>query len=808
MTKLKELSIDKLRRICKAKNFKFKTTNEIKVSEKILNQQRAARAIDFGLRIKDKGYNIFAAGLLGTGRNTAVSSAIEKIASTQPAPGDWCYVYNFDHPDEPKAIHLKAGLGEEFKKDMNKIIKELKISISRAFDGKDYEERKRHIVKKFQEKRDKLVADLEQKAGSRGFKMKQTSTGLISLPLFKGKAVSPEKFESLNKEEREKIEKEREELQLEMSDAIRKIRNLEKEIKLQVEKLDKRIALFATEHLIEELKQKYKDYVDIIKHLERLEEDVIDNIDIFRGKEPLPFSIPGLALPSPQKLFTKYRVNAFVNNKEMVGAPIIKEINPTYYNLVGRVEYRSQLGSMTTDFTMMKPGAIHLANGGYLIIQALDLLKNFMAWEAIKRVIETGQVKIEDINEQFRLISTVTLKPQPIPVNVKIILVGHPLIYHLLYVLDEDFRKLFKVKADFSMLMDRTSAQVDSYVHFISITSQHEKLLSFTNQAVAKIVEYGSRLVEDQDKLSARFLDIANLLREASYWAESAKSNVVTANHVTKAIEEKIYRSDMIEERLRELIKDGSFLIDTKSKIAGQVNGISVIDVGDYAFGLPSRITARAYMGQKGLVDIQREAKLGGRIHSKGVMIIAGYFGEKFAQNKPLAVSASLSFEQTYCEIEGDSASSAEIYALMSTLSNLPIEQGIAVTGSVDQRGNIQSIGAVNEKIEGFYHVCKQGGLNGRQGVVIPESNVRNLMLKEEILKAVKDKKFHIYPIKTIEEGIEILTGKSTGIKKADGSYPKNTVFGLVDKKLTELAEGLMKFSKDTPAKNNKRKNK
>lgn len=806
MKKFIELSAGELRKIINPADFKFKTTDEIKAKARILNQERASKSINFGLRMKEKGYNIFASGILGTGRNSAISSALEEIAFSQPTPDDWCYVYNFDSPDEPKAIHLKAGRGEEFKKDMDEVIKELKSNVPKAFDSKDYEEQKRNIIKKFQEKRDKLVEDLEQKARGKGFELKQTSTGLISVPLVCGKAVSPEKFEGLSEEERRNIEKYREELQNEIAEMIRKVRNLEKEIKLQVKKLDKRIALFATEHLIEELKEKYKDYGDIVKHLESAQEDIIENIEVFREKEAPIFPIPEMVMPGDKKLFTKYQVNVLINNKETKGAPIIKETNPTYYNLTGRIEYRSQLGSMTTDFSMIKPGAIHKANGGYLIVQALDVLKNFLAWDAMKGIIKTEHIKIEDINEQFRIISTATLKPQPIPVKVKIIMVGHPFIYHLLYVLDEEFRKLFKVKADFNMLMDRTDEQINNYVNFVSVRTRQENLLPFTSDAVAKVVEYGSRLIEDQNKLSARFLDIADILREASHWAEIDKAKKVTASYVTKALEEKVYRSNMIEERIREMIKEGTILITVEGEAVGQVNGLSVIDLGDYAFGLPSRITARAYMGNRGVIDIQREAKLGGKIHSKAVMIISGYLGENFAHNKPLTVSASLSFEQTYSEVEGDSASTAEIYALLSALSGLPIKQEIAVTGSVDQRGNIQPIGGVNEKVEGFFYVCKQAGLSGRQGVIIPQTNVKNLMLKEEVVNAVRDGKFHIYPVKAIEQGIEILTGKLAGEKKKDGSYTKDTVFGLADKKLTDLALGWLKFSSTAKIKKNKKK--
>ncbi|MGB3112338.1 MAG: AAA family ATPase [Candidatus Omnitrophota bacterium] len=579
-------------------------------------------------------------------------------------------------------------------------------------------------------------------------------------------------------------------MHINIEQVLSEVRSMEKDAKNMIKELEKEVALFSVKHMIDELRFKYREFDNIVHHLDLVQEDIVDNIDIFKEEEEEAagalFGVKG----APKKnAFIKYQVNLLVDHRHSEGAPVVKEPNPTYYNLVGRIEYASYFGSMTTNFTMIGPGALHKANGGYLILQAMDVLKNFMSWDALKRVISNREIKVEDINEQIRLISTTGLKPKPILCDIKIIMVGPPWLYQILYKYDEDFRKMFKIKADFDTEMDRDLDKINKYSAFVKVRCEEENLRHFTSDAVAKIVEYGSRIRGDQEKLSARFMYIADILREANYWAGKDHAQYVESRHMEKALQEKIYRSNMIEEKIIELINKNILMIDVDGSRVGQVNGLAVIDIGEYMFGKPSRITARTFMGKTGVVDIERQVKMGGNIHSKGVLILSGYLGEKFAQDVPLSLSASICFEQSYDGVEGDSASSTEAYCLLSSLSGVPIKQYIAVTGSMNQHGMVQPIGGVNEKIEGFYHACKVKGLTGKQGVIIPSSNVKHLMLKDEVIDAVKKGKFHIWPVSTIDEGIEILTGEKAGKMDAKGRYSRGTIYYLTAKKLNEYSK-------------------
>jgi len=542
--------------------------------------------------------------------------------------------------------------------------------------------------------------------------------------------------------------------------------------------------------MTDELRFKYRECVDVIKHLNHVQEDILKNIDIFKEEEEspaLPIFTPKVA--SKEDAFKKYQVNVLVDHSQSEGAPVIIEQNPTYYNLLGRIEYTAQFGSMTTDFSMVAPGALHKANGGYLILQAMDVLTAFMAWDALKRVIRNHEIKVEDINEQYRLISTTSLKPRPIPCDIKIIMIGPMWLYQVLYRHDENFRKMFKVKADFEIEMDRDEEKIKKYASFIKVRCGEEGLRHFDRKTVAKVVEYGSRITGDQDKLSARFMDIADILRESNHWAGQDHSEYVQVEHFEKAVQEKVYRSNLIEEKIGELIEKNVIMIDTGGSALGQINGLAIYDMGEYMFGKPSRITARTYIGEKGVVDIERQVKMGGSIHSKGVMILSGYLGEQFAQEHPLNLNASICFEQSYDGVDGDSASSTEAYCLLSSLSGIPLRQDIAVTGSMNQHGIVQPVGGINQKIEGFYHVCRVKGLTGKQGVMIPSENVRHLMLKDEVVDAVKKGKFHIWSVETIDEGIELLTGEKAGGRTSGGRYPKGTIKYLVAKKLREYWE-------------------
>jgi lon-related putative ATP-dependent protease len=803
----KELKPKDLKKACDPSIFPFKTTEDYVFEHEPLHQERGVSAIDFGLNVKSDGYNIFVCGATGTGRNTQVNNAVNEIAATQKTPGDWLYVNNFVNEDEPVAINLPAGRGRIFKKDMEELIADLKIEIPKAFESEDYEKRKHDLLREYKKSRDATLQDIEEKAFEGGFVLKQSATGVILVPRSGDRPMTDEEYVKLSDEEKEHIEKKKHEFHIRIEQVLSEVRAMEKEAKIKIKELEKEVALFSVKHMIDELRFKYREFDDVVQHLNLVQEDIVENIDAFKEEEEeAAVSLFGVKGAPKKNVFLKYQVNLLVDHRHSEGAPVIREPNPTYYNLVGRIEYASYFGSMTTNFTMIGPGALHKANGGYLILQAMDMLKNFMSWDALKRVIRNREIKVEDINEQIRLISTTGLKPKPIPCDIKIIMVGPPWLYQILYKYDEDFRKMFKIKADFDIEMDRDEDKIRKYSAFIKVRCEEENLRHFSRDAVGKVVEYGSRLTGDQDKLSARFMYIADILREANYWAGKEHAQYVGPLHVSKALHEKVYRSNLIEEKIIELISENILMIDVEGRRVGQVNGLAVLDIGEYAFGKPSRITARTFMGKAGVVDIERQVKMGGNIHSKGVLILSGYLGEKFARENPLSLSASICFEQSYEGIEGDSASSTEAYCLLSSLSDVPIRQDIAVTGSMNQHGVVQPIGGVNEKIEGFYHACKVKGLTGKQGVMIPVSNIKHLMIKDEVVEAVKKGKFHIWPVSTIDEGIEILTGKKAGKKDAKGKYPRGTINYLVDKKLKEYSEKYAASQGKTGRKKTKKK--
>lgn len=793
-TRYTEVSADELRRFCDPNTLRFETTNDIPVLEGTVGQDRGVNALNFGFDIKMRGFNLYVSGPTGTGRNSTVQAFLAEQAKTEPVPNDICYVNNFKEPDKPNAIFLPPGMGTQLVRDMDELVEAAKREIPRAFEDENYEKRKNEILNEVQQQRGKMLADLQKQAEQMGLAMEVTQIGIITVPLMHGKPISREEFEHLPDEVKEEIQRRSEKLQEMIRQSLAKARKLEKEASERIARLDREVALFAIGHLLDELFEKYKEHEEVVEYLGQVRDDMMDHLEDFKAPEKAKVSIPGLEELQAGPSFERYSVNLIVDNSEQKGAPIVVENNPTYYNLIGRVDFKARLGALVTDFTQIKAGALHKANGGYLVLQALDVLLSPMSWDALKRTLRSGEVRIENIAEYYGLIPTSTLKPEPIPVDVKVILIGSPLVYHILYAVDEDFRKLFKVKADFDIEMKRTDENIEKYAQFIAARVKECNLRPFHKSAVAKVVEYGSRLISDKEKLSTRFIEIADLVSEASFWASKNGNAVVMAEDVQKAIEEKVYRSNLIEQKIQELIEQGVIMIDTDGAVVGQVNGLSVYQIGDYTFGRPSRITARTFIGKAGVVNIEREVKLSGPIHNKGVMILSSYLGSKFAHNKPLTLSASLTFEQLYEGVEGDSASSAELYALLSSLSDIPIKQGIAVTGSVNQKGEIQPIGGATEKIEGFYAVCKAKGLTGEQGVIIPHQNVRHLMLKEEIVDAVREGKFHIWPIKTIEEGIEILTGVPAGERDLKGNYPPDTVLGRADAKLLQFAEVVKEY--------------
>ncbi|MDI6890070.1 MAG: ATP-binding protein [Thermodesulfovibrionales bacterium] len=799
------VSIDELYKRCDPNIFAFNTTDELPVFTGTIGQERALSSLDFGLSLESAGFNIFLLGENGTGRITTIRSILAQKAMSEPVPKDWCYVYNFKDPDIPMTISLEPGKAVVFQKDMEELIKILRVEIPKVFESKEYEKQRNKIIEEAQKKQRDIFSSLEEEAQAKGFSVRKTVSGLIIIPVKKtGEPLTEEEYELLDEKTRKRIDEIGKTLQEKLNDVVRVAREAEKLVKDELAKFEKEAALAAVGHLIDELKGKYREHEKIISYLEDVKENILENLADFKVQEEQVPALPFMKLPKAEPAFTRYTVNVLVNNKDCRGAPCIFESNPTYYNLFGRIEHKIQYGIAITDFSMIKGGSLHKANGGYIVINALDLLRNIFAYDALKRAIRNKEAKIEDVWEQYRLISTTTLKPEAIPLDVKVILVGSPFLYYLLYNLDEEYRELFKVKADFDSRMDRTDENIHKYASFVATRCKEEELFPFDRTGVAKVVEVGSRLAEHQNKLSSRFSDIADIIREASYWASKSNGRVVTEKHVQKAIDERIYRTNRIEERLREMILEGTLIVDTEGEKLGQVNGLAVVDLGDYSFGKPSRITARTYAGKAGVVNIERETKMSGRIHEKAILIIANYLGSKYATKKPISLSASITFEQLYEMVEGDSATCAELYALLSSIADIPLKQGIAVTGSMDQNGDVQPVGGINEKIEGFFDLCKLRGFDNSHGVIIPSRNIKNLMLKKDVVDAVKEGKFTIYPIDRVEEGLEILTGMPAGDLKEDGTYPEGTVNYLVVKRLTEISEAVKEKKEEEKEKKEK----
>jgi len=774
----------------------FRSTEELPPLEGIIGQERATRAIDFGIEISSHGYNIFVLGPVGSGKMTAIRRAMEQMARKRPVPDDWCYVNNFEEPDKPKALRLPAGTGSIFRRDMEELVSDLRDSLPRAFESEEYQKKRNILVQSFSDRRAELIGALEKRAKEKGFALQQVGPGVMLMPVVQGKPVPPEKFDSLPREEKERIEKARSSVQEDLAPILKELRQKEKEVREEVHQLETKMAAVAVGPLMRELFDKYNQHHEVVAYLKQVEQDVIENVHDFlkEPEEEKENILAALGVVRRKPTFERYSVNLLVDHRNSVGAPVVVETNPTHQNLLGRIEHRAQFGTFVTSFTMIKPGALHRANGGYLVLEVKDVLMNYFAYDALKRALKNRQIKIEEISEPFRIIATVTLRPEPIPLDVKVILVGNPWLYYLLYNLDEDFRKLFKVQADFGNIMDFSKDGVRKYALFIGERCREEGLNHFAPEAVKKVLEYSSRLVEDRRKLATKFTEITDLVREASFWASRNGHKVVKAEDVKKAIEEKDYRANRIEERVRELLEEGTILVDVDGQSVGQVNGISILWLGNFQFGKPSRITAQTFVGQAGLINIERESKLSGRIHDKGMLILSGYIGGKYAQDRPLSLSASIAFEQTYEEVEGDSAASAEVYALLSSLAGVPIRQDIAVTGSVNQHGEIQPVGGVTRKIEGFFDVCRAKGFTGKQGVIIPAKNVQNLVLRDDVVEAVKEGTFHIYPVETVDEGMEILTGMRAGKRLRDGRYEKGTLNALVQKRLEELAKVWKKF--------------
>lgn len=794
-----ELTATQVRRKCDPALLSCNSTEDLVPKEGIIGQDRALSALNFGLNILKKGFNIYISGPSGTGRTTAIKSFLEAKAAKKEVPPDWCYVHNFKDSYCPRALKVSAGMGQLLQKDMTRLIDSARRSLAQAFTSKEYAERREEVTSDYSRKREAVFNDISKKAEASGFLLQNTPVGLVFIPSSNGMPMSEEAYNRLNSEEKEVYREKREELSKDLKEQVANLRAEESTVEKRMEETDREVARYSVNYLFEEIKNRYSEVPQVIGYLNEVEQDIIDNFAQFKA-EPQQ-NVPSDPMSAMRGLIQsqtlkKYEVNILVDNSGLKGAPVVLEFNPTFNNLLGRIEKEAQFGTSYTDFTMIKGGSLHRANGGYLVMRIEDLLTSFQSWDGLKRTLRDGQMTIEEISERLGYLATKSLRPEPIPLDIKVVVIGEPLYYYLLLRMDLDFKELFKIKADFDSRMDRTEDNLRDYSAVICRMCREEEVKHLKNDALAKIIEHSSRLADDQEKLSTLFADIADIIREANFWAEEDGTSLIEAGHIDKAIEQKVYRSNLIQQRINEMIEQGMIMIDTDGERVGQVNGLSVIDLGDFSFGRPTRITASVGVGREGLIDIEREAKLGGRLHTKGVMILNGYVTEKYVQNIPLSLSARLVFEQSYEEIEGDSASSTELYALLSRLADVPIRQSIAVTGSVNQKGDVQAIGGLNEKIEGYFEVCQVKGLNGKQGVLIPSSNVRNLMLKEEVVEAIKAGNFHIYPVSTIDEGMEVLTGLKAGKRQQDGHYEPDSINSKVQNRLSTLAERLRDFSR------------
>ncbi|MGD8398045.1 MAG: ATP-binding protein [Anaerolineae bacterium] len=801
MGKKKELEATKLCQRTDPDQFEFETTAELEERTEVIGQPRVVAAMRFGVGMEQEGYNIFALGPTGTGKRRVIRSYFQERAAGEPVPDDWCYVNNFGERHKPKAIHLPPGKGSQFRDDMDDLVQSLSTALSAAFESEEYQARRQTITQAFQEQQSAAFQEIQEKAEEKGVTLLRTPAGLVFAPVKEGEVLSAEEVQGLSEEERERLEGEVEMLQDELQKVVRQVPAWQSETQEKLKALSREMANFAVGGMIDALREKYGDYPEIVEHLDAVQKDIVENARDFLQAGEEQSQLPAMLRVSAQDsqagspLGRRYRVNLMVDHSESEGAPVVYEDNPTYQNLVGRVEHRAQMGALLTDFNLIKPGALHRANGGYLILDARKVLTQPYAWEALKRALQSGEIRIESLGQMLSLVSTISLDPDPIPLDVKIALYGEPMLYYLLYQLDPDFAELFKVEADFSEQMDRGDGNQQLYARLIASLAQQEKLRPLDRTAVARVIERSARLVGDAVKLSTRTRDITDLLSEANYWAGEDKSDVVHGKHVQQAIDAQIYRADRIRSRMQEAIQRDIVLIDTEGERIGQVNGLSVIMLGNFAFGRPSRITARVRLGKGNVVDIEREVDLGGPIHSKGVLILSGFLGGRYAEERPLSLSASLVFEQSYGGVEGDSASSAELYALLSAIAEVPIRQSFAVTGSVNQHGVVQAIGGVNEKIEGFFDVCQARGLTGAQGVLIPVSNVQHLMLREDVVEAVAAGDFAVYAVETVDEGIEILTGLPAGEPDEEGNYPEGSINYLVQRRLAELATQRQAFT-------------
>ena len=789
MKKKNELSYKDLRVTCNPEIFKFEDTSELEAVNTEIGQERGIKALEFGVNVDIKGYNIYLEGPSGVGKTMYAKNYLDKIAKKKKVPSDWCYIYNFTNPNEPIAVSFPAGQGKEFKETMDAFIKDIRSDIKSTFNNDEFEKEKTLIRQDFEEKRANLLDKLNQESEKHGFQVKSAQNGIYMMPIIDGKTIEEEEFEKLDEDVKKQFEEKSSIVQEQIMHVIGQIKEMERASDKRLEEWQSNIALLTVNSHINYIKSKYKRNKKVNQFLNDVKQDILKNICIFTAKEDE--KQPQQAGPRQEspKPWLNYRVNLFVDNSNLEGAPVIMDSNYSYHNIFGKLEYENYYGALKTDYTMLKPGLLQMANGGYIIFQAKDLLANGICYEALKKALRIKEISIENTADQRSSMVMISLKPEPIPLDLKVLIVGNDTIYQSLLAMDSDFRKLFKIKVEFEEDAPLTEENMNKLARFIHGFCEQEELPHLDKGAVSKIIEYASKISGEQEKLSTRFTDIAQVVGEAATWAQMDKKKIVTAEYINIALKERIERVKKYDSKYMEMIKENTLLIDTDGLQIGQINGLTVMTIGDYTFGKPVKITANTYMGKTGVVNVEREVELSGSSHSKGVLILTGYLGEMFAQDIPLSLTASICFEQLYNGVDGDSASSTELYAILSSLSGIPINQSISVTGSVNQKGEIQPIGGVNDKIEGFYQVCKMRGLDGSHGVMIPTQNVKNLSLSEEIVEAVKNKKFHIYAISTIEEGIEILTGVPAGKRDANGRFPAGSINYLAYEKLKKYAE-------------------
>ena len=794
MRKINELSYKDLKDVCNPNMFKFEKIKEIAdTTNLVYGQDRGIKALEFGVNVDLKGYNLYLEGPAGVGKTMYTKKFLQTKALKEKIPNDWCYIYNFDDPNEPIAVSLPAGQGKIFQETMDSFIRNIRRDIKKTFNNDEFEKEKKVIKQEFETKKEAILAKLNDKTLKQGFQVKSAQNGIYMMPVYEGKTVEEEEYEKLPLEVKSEFESKSQVVQEMIFDTLSELKLIENKADKKIDEWQSNVALLTVNIHINNVKSNYKRNKKINTFLDNVKKDILKNINTFMmpesandSKQPVPPQMKAMQNNEP---WLNYRVNLFVDNSHLEGAPVIMDSNYTFQNIFGKLEYENQYGIMKTDFTMIKPGLLQKANGGYIIFQAKDLISNPQCYENLKKVLQVKEVSIENNLEQRSSMMLVSLKPEPIPLDLKVIMIGNPEIYHTLLSLDDDFRKLFKIKVEFEEDAPKTDENIAKLVKFVRSYCEQEELLDIDKEAMARIVEYASKLSGDKEKLSTQFSEIGQIVGEASTWAKLDKSKIVTKKYVQKAFDERIESIKKYDTKYLQMIKEGALLINTDGYKVGQINGLTVITIGDYSFGKPSKITANTYLGKQGIVNIEREVQMSGSSHSKGVMILTGYLGEMFAQDKALSLNASICFEQLYGGVDGDSASSTEAYAILSSLSEIPINQSIAVTGSVNQKGEIQPIGGVNEKIEGFFQICKMRGLNGEHGVIIPIQNVRNLHLNDEVIDAVKKGEFHIYAISTIDEGIEILTGVPAGKKDKYGKFPAGTINYLANEKLVKYAK-------------------